>query len=293
MNKANFSEAEAFLAIVDHGGFGAAARELGITQSTISRRIAALEGRIGKRLIERTTRRLAVTEAGQTFADDLRDVLARLADAEGRVHADEAEPEGLLRVTMPPAYGRIAVIPRLADIAKRYPRLRFELDLSDRYADILEDGFDLAIRIEEPTQSGLASEAIDRFTLHVCASADYLARHGAIARPHDLESHDCIVQRTYAPRSKWRFDWQGDPVEIDIVPRITLGDMSAARALVLAGAGVGILPSFLVADDLAAKRLIAQIPQATLPSAEVFASYPHHRRGLSKIAVVIDALRRI
>ena len=143
MNKANFSEAEAFLAVVDRGGFGAAARELGITQSTVSRRIAALETRIGKRLVERTTRRVALTEAGLAFANDLRDVLARLADAEGRVQSEGSEPEGLLRVTMPTAYGRTSVLPRLAALARRYPRLRFELDLSDRYVDILEEGYDL------------------------------------------------------------------------------------------------------------------------------------------------------
>jgi DNA-binding transcriptional LysR family regulator len=140
MNKASFSEAEAYLAVVDRGGFGAAARELGVTQSTISRRIAALEQRIGKRLVERTTRRVTLTEAGLAFANDLRDVLARLADAEGRVQSEGSEAEGLLRVTMPTAYGRTSVLPRLAGLAKRHPRLRFELDLSDRYVDILEEG---------------------------------------------------------------------------------------------------------------------------------------------------------
>ena len=145
MNRPNFSEAEAFLAVVDHGGFAAAARELGVTQSTVSRRISALELRIGKRLVERTTRRVTLTEAGLAFAHDLRDVLTRLADAEGRVQSDSAEPSGLLRVTMPTAYGRTCVIPRLAVLANRYPRLRFELDLSDRYADIHEEGFDLSL----------------------------------------------------------------------------------------------------------------------------------------------------
>ncbi|WP_198031680.1 LysR family transcriptional regulator [Bradyrhizobium sp. Ec3.3] len=113
MNKASFSEAEAFLAIVDTGGFGAAARELGVTQSTVSRRVTALEARIGRRLIQRTTRRVSLTEAGSAFANDLRDVLARLADAEGRAQADEIEPGGLLRVTMPTAYGRTRIVPRL------------------------------------------------------------------------------------------------------------------------------------------------------------------------------------
>jgi DNA-binding transcriptional LysR family regulator len=292
MNKASFSEAEAFLAVVDRGGFGAAARELGVTQSTISRRVAALELRIGKRLVERTTRRVTLTEAGIAFANDLRDVLARLAEAEGRVQSEGSEVEGLLRVTMPTAYGRTSVLPRLALLSKRYPRLRLDLDLSDRYADILEEGYDLAIRIAEPTQSGLVSARIDRFTLHVCASPDYAAKHAPIERPQDLVAHACIVQRTYAPRSKWRFEWSGDLIEIEIAPRIIASDMMAVRALALDAAGVAILPSYLARDELASGRLVEMLGEAGLPAINVFASFPHHRAGLSKIKVVVEELRR-
>ena len=291
MNKASFSEAEAYLAVVDRGGFGAAARELGVTQSTISRRIAALESRIGKRLVERTTRRVTLTEAGLAFANDLRDVLARLAEAEGRVQSEGSEVEGLLRVTMPTAYGRTSVLPRLAVLAKRYPRLRFELDLSDRYVDILEEGYDLAIRIAEPTQSGLVSERIDRFSLHVCAAPDYMAKHPPVERPQDLAAHACIVQRTYAPRSKWRFEWSGDLIDIEIAPRIIASDMMAVRALVLDATGVAILPSYLAHDDLASGRLIEVLDDAGLPAINVFASFPHHRSGLSKIKVMVEELR--
>ena len=291
MNRANFSEAEAFLAVVDLRGFGAAARELGVTQSTISRRIAALEQRIGKRLVERTTRRLALTEAGLAFADDLRDVLARLADAESRVQSEGPEPEGLLRITMPTAYGRTCVIPKLAVIAQRYPRLRFELDLSDRYIDILEEGFDLAIRIAEPTQSGLMTQRIDHFGLHICAAPGYVARSAAIAAPRDLADHACIVQRTYAPRNKWRFEWSGDPVEIEIAPQLIVSDMMAVRSLALEGAGIAVLPSYLATDDLAAGRLVALLPEASLPELDVFASFPHHRAKLSKISVVVAELQ--
>jgi|KBSMisStandDraft_5_1062788.scaffolds.fasta_scaffold405496_1 DNA-binding transcriptional LysR family regulator len=272
MNRASFSEAEAFLAIVDRDGFGAAARELGVTQSTISRRIAALEFRIGKRLVERTTRRVILTEAGLVFASDLRDVLTRLADAEGRAQSEGSEPEGLLRATMPTAYGRASVLPRLAALAKRYPRLRFELDLSDRYVDILEEGFDLAIRIAEPTQSGLVSERIDRFTLHICASPEYLAKNAPIERPQDLAAHACIVQRTYAPRSKWRFEWSGDLIEIEIAPRLVASDMMAVRLLALEGTGVAILPSFLARDDLASGKLVEVLGDAGLPAINVVAA---------------------
>jgi len=292
MNRASFSEAEAFLAVVDRGGFGSAARELGVTQSTISRRISALEMRLGKRLVERTTRRITLTEAGLAFASNLRDVLIRLADAEGRVQSEGSEPEGVLRVTMPTAYGRTMVLPRVAALAQRYPRLRFELDLSDRYADILDEGFDLAIRNAEPTQTGLASQRIDRYTLHVCAAPEYLAKHKPIERPQDLVDHSSIVLRTYAPRSRWRFEWSSDLIEIEISPSIIASDMMAVRSMTLEGAGVAILPSFLAREDISCGKLTELLPEAGLPAINVFASFPHHRANLSKIKVLIAELQR-
>ncbi|MBR1088080.1 LysR family transcriptional regulator [Bradyrhizobium manausense] len=292
MNRASFSEAEAFLAVVDRGGFGAAARELGVTQSTISRRISALETRLGKRLVERTTRRITLTEAGVAFASNLRDVLTRLAEAEGHVQSEGSEPQGVLRVTMPTAYGRTMVLPRVAALARRYPRLRFELDLSDRYADILDEGFDLAIRNTEPTQTGLVSQRIDRYTLHVCAAPDYLAKHKPIERPQDLVDHSSIVLRTYTPRSRWRFEWSGDLIEIEVSPRIIASDMMAARSMTLEGAGVAILPSFLARKDIESGKLAELLPEAGLPAINVYASFPHHRANLSKIKVLIAELQR-
>lgn len=292
MNRASFSEAEAFLAVVDRGGFGAAARELGVTQSTISRRISALETRLGKRLVERTTRRITLTEAGLAFASNLRDVLTRLAEAEAHVQSEGSEPQGVLRLTMPTAYGRTMVLPRVAALARRYPRLRFELDLSDRYADILDEGFDLAIRNTEPTQTGLVSQRIDRYTLHVCAAPKYLAKHKPIERPQDLVDHDCIVLRTYAPRSRWRLEWSGDLIEIEVSPRIIASDMTAARSMTLEGAGVAILPSFLACKDIESGKLAELLPEAGLPAINVFAAFPHHRTHLSKIKVLIAELQR-
>ncbi len=175
-------------------------------------------------------------------------------------------------------------------LSARYPRLRLEVDLSDRYVDLLEDGYDVAIRIAEPTQSGLVSRQIDRFTLHACASPDYLMRKDSIVHPRDLVRHDCVVQRTYAPRNKWRFNMGDGAVEINIVPRIVVSDMAAARELVVSGAGISILPSYLVTDDIAAGRLVEVMPAASLPSVEVFASFSHHRRTLSKILVLIEEL---
>ena len=291
MKKASLSEVEAFLAVVDRRGFGAAARELGVTQSTISRRIASLETRIGRRLVERTTRRMVLTDTGLAYADELRDVLMRLENAEARVQARPAEPEGLLRITMPTAYGRVCVLPRLAKLAERYPRLRFELDLSDRYVDLLDNGFDVAVRLAASSQSGIDTEKIGAFGLHLCASAGYVAKHGRLVAPQDLATHDCLALRTYAPRVDWRMSWQARNLNIEITPRMTVSDMTALRELTLAGAGIAVLPSYIAESDFAAGRLVDVLPGLVLPSMDVFVAYPHHRSDLSKVAVLLDEFR--
>jgi DNA-binding transcriptional LysR family regulator len=291
MKRTSFLEAEAFLAVADRRGFGAAARELGVTQSTVSRRIASLETRVGRRLVERTTRRVMLTDAGLAYADELRDVLTRLENAEARVQTRLAEPEGLLRITMPTAYGRVCVLPRLAALAARHPRLRFELDLSDRYVDLLDGGFDVAVRLAAPPQSGIDTERIGSFGLHLCASPGYVASHGLVAGPQQLAAHACLALRTYAPRTDWSLTWQGRSVNIEITPLMTVSDMTSLRELVLAGVGVAVLPSYLVAADLAAGNLVEALPGLALRSIDVFVAYPRHRSDLSKVAVLLDALR--
>jgi DNA-binding transcriptional LysR family regulator len=293
MKKASFSEAEAFLAVADHHGFGAAARELGVTQSTISRRIAGLESRIGLRLIERTTRRVALTEAGVSYASELRDVLLRLENADAHVQNRTAEPEGLLRVTMPTAFGRACVLPCLVRLADRYAGLRFELDLSDRYVDLLDGNIDVAIRLATSPQSGIDTRRIGSFALHLCASPSYVAEHGLAASPADISSHRCIALRTYAPRIAWQLAWQGRTVDIELSPRMIVSDLTALHSLVLAGAGIAVLPSYLVASDMKAGRLVDALPGLGLPDVDVFTAYPRDRGRLRKVAVLLDELGRI
>jgi DNA-binding transcriptional LysR family regulator len=293
MKGASFSEAEAFLALADQRGFGAAARELGVTQSTISRRIAGLEARIGQRLVERTTRRVALTEAGLSYASELRDILLRLENADARVQSQTAEPEGLLRVTMPTALGRARILPCLAGVAARYTRLRFELDLSDRYVDLLDGGFDIAVRLAAPAQSGIETRRVGSFGLRLCASPNYVAARGLLTAPADIVSHDCLVLRTYAPRLSWSLAWQGRTADVELSPRVIVSDMTALHQLVLAGAGIAVLPSYLAAPDLLAGELIDALPGLELPDIDVFVAYPRDRVNLRKVAVILDELSRI
>ena len=189
-------------------------RELGVTQSTISRRIATLEAKLGVRLIERTTRHVALTDAGLSYASELHDILLRLRDADARAQRGTAEPEGLIRITMPTALGRASVVPALARVSRRYPKLRFELDLSDRYVDLSEGTYDIAVRTSTTPQSGIREERIASFGRCLCASPDYLETHGTITELSQLGAHDCLALRTYAPRTTWQVIWRGEPAEL-------------------------------------------------------------------------------
>jgi DNA-binding transcriptional LysR family regulator len=293
MKKASFSEAEAFLALANHRGFGAAALELGVTQSTMSRRIAALEKRIGQRLVARTTRRVALTDAGLSYAAELRDVLRRLESADARVQNRNTEPEGLLRVTMPKAFGRVCIVPHLTRLLLRYPKLRVELDLSDHYADILEGGFDVAIRLAALQQSGVNTQRLGSFNVHFCASPTHVKTHGLIKEPEDIATYDCLALWTYPPRVRRKAIWKGRDLKIELFPRLLVSDLLAMHRLVVDGVGAAILPSYLVDADLAAGRLVHVMPGLRLPGVDVFVAYPHGRETLAKVAVFLQEVKRI
>lgn len=291
MNASPLSEIESFLAVADCGSFGKAARELGVAQSTMSRRIANLEARLGRQLVMRTTRRVSLTDAGLAYATELREVLARLESADARLQSRSVEPEGLLRVTMPTAFGRVCVLPCIARLGERHPRLRFEADLSDRYVDLLEGRFDLAIRLESPAQSGVRSERICGVGLALCAAPSYLAAHGSPTDPADLVSHSCLAQRTYAPLVHWKATWRGRRIDLQIAPRISVSDSTSLLALTLAGAGLAVLPSYLSAPELASGRLVEVLPGLGFPAREVFAACLRHRVDDAKVRVLLDELR--
>ncbi|ALK30719.1 LysR family transcriptional regulator [Burkholderia plantarii] len=290
MNTAAWSEAQTFLSVADAGGFGAAARELGVTQSTISRRVAVLEARLGVRLIERTTRRVALTEAGLAYAAELREILLRLEQADARVQQGAPEPEGTLRVTMPTGYGRARVLPCVTRLARRYPRLRFEVDLSDRYVDLLDSGYDVAIRAASTPQSGVIEQRIASVGILLCGSPAYVAEHGHVARPDQLITHDCLALRTYAPRTSWRVTWRGEPAEAAIAPKMLVSDVFALRDFCAAGLGLAVLPMYAADTALADGSLVNAAPELRWADLDIYAAHARDRASLPKVRVLMDAL---
>lgn len=291
MKTTSLSDVEAFLAVAELHSFSKAAQELGIAQSTMSRRIANLETRLAQQLVMRTTRRVTLTDAGSSYAAELRDVVARLETADARLQNRSMEPQGVLRVTMPTAFGRVCVLPCIAQLANRYPKLRFEVDLSDRYVDLLDGRFDVAIRLNAPEHSGVQAERLCSFGAILCASPAYLDARGRPQVPGDLDAHSCLAFRTYAPQVNWSVLWKGRQMDLKITPRLSVSDATALRVLTLDGIGLAVLPSYLAVPDLREGRLVEALPGMTFADLAMFVAYPRHSVNLAKVVVLLDVLR--
>lgn len=291
MKITSLAEVEAFLAVAEHKSFSAAARELGIAQSTVSRRITNLEARLGHQLMLRTTRKVALTDAGISYAADLRLVLEGLESADARLQKGLMVAEGVLRMTLPTAFGRAFVLPRIAALSVTYPRLRFEIDLSDRYVDLLDGDYDVAIRMSTPEQSGVRYEKIHEFTLALCASPAYLREGGTPKHMDDLASHRWLAQKVYAPAVSFPVQWRGQPSTLRITPHISVSDSTSLRALALTGAGLAVLPRYLIDADLEAGALHEVLPDLAFNAYGMYAATLHHRQDSERVRVLLDALR--
>ncbi|RFQ06038.1 LysR family transcriptional regulator [Pseudomonas putida] len=291
MNSTSLADVEAFLAVATSNSFGAAARELGLAQSTVSRRVSNLEARLGHRLIERTTRKVTLTDSGLRYASDLREVVAKLEAADARLLSDSPEVEGILRITMPTAFGRTSILPIISSLGEQYQRLRFELDLSDRYVDILDGEFDIAIRMTPSTQSGTRCELVHRFALTLCASPRYLEINGGVNDFADLANHAFLAQRVYAPGITFPVTWQGQKQTLQINPRISVSDATALKTLCLNGSGLGVLPSYLIQDEIASGALVPALDGLQFNEHHFYAVYPRHKEDLPTMKALLKALR--
>jgi len=187
-----FEQIDAFVAVVEHGGISAAARVLDRDPSAISRRLDALEARLGVRLLSRTTRRITLTEAGAAYLTRVRTILSELSAADSEAAEGAAAPRGLLRLSLPATYARRWIAPRLPEFVAAYPEVQLELLHTDRFVDLVAEGFDAAVRIGELSDSSLTVRRLAQVETILCASPDYVARRGAPLKPADLEKHECL-----------------------------------------------------------------------------------------------------
>jgi DNA-binding transcriptional LysR family regulator len=276
--------------------FTSVARALNVAPSSISRTIASLESELGVRLFHRTTRSLSPTEAALAYFDRVEPTVAELESA-GQVAADSGEtPRGLLRVTAELAFAQVNLVPLLPEFSRRYPELRFDLILTDRFLDLVEERIDLAVRLGRLTESSLIAHRLCDVVYVVCASPEYLRARGRPKTPHHLERHDCLRHPVQGYSARWRFrKAQGDTFEVPILGRIVANSGAALVQSAIAGMGIVMLPRWLLADELRKGTLVELFAdyRATASEFDVAAwmIYPSRSYLPRKVRVFADFLK--
>ena len=286
-----FQAIRAFVVVVEQGSFARAADRLDQSVSSVSRQIADLEAHLDARLLNRTTRRLSLTEAGRDFHERSVQLLADLDEAEQAAGGVGAAPRGTLKLTAPITYGVRVLAPRLASFAARYPDVRLDIELSDRAVDLVDEGFDLAVRIGAIRNPNLVARRVGETRLVCCASPAYLAAHGTPATPADLARHACLTYE-YAPvRSQWRFvDANGAEQIAKVAGPMHGNNGEMLAALAAQGAGVTLEPDFIVEPLIASGRLVPILVGYEVPPIPIHAAYPSRRHLSAKVRAFIDHL---
>ena len=282
---------EAFVKVSETQSFSEAARRLRSSKSVISRQIAALEGELGARLFHRTTRSLTLTEAGRSYFERASRILADLQDANRSVTQLQAAPRGQLRVNAPMSFGLLHLATALPDFLARYPEVQVDMTLNDRLVDLVDEGFDVAVRIGSLEDSSLIARKLAPMRRVVCASPAYLMARGVPAVPSDLKAHDCLCYSNVALSREWRFiTEEGRPWPVEVRGRLSANNGDVLRAAALKGLGLAILPTFIVGNDLKTGTLVSVLDRFVAQYATVNAVYPHSRHLSPKVRAFVDFL---
>ena len=285
-----FLEMRTFVQVVDTGSFVGAAEPLDMSKAAVSRYVADLEARLGVRLLHRTTRRLSLTEDGEVFYLRCKELLGGLDAAEAEVTARSGDAVGQLRVNAPVSFGILYLAPVWAAFKARHPQVSFDVTLSDRVVDIVEEGFDLAIRITQLQNSSLISRRLASARMVLCASPTYLARQGTPVHPSELVQHHILAYSYWSSRDEWAFDGPDGVVVVKTTPCLRSNNGDTCRAVALAHEGIILQPSFMVGADLAAGTLVELCPGYRALEMGIHAVYSSRKHVAPKVRLLIDFL---
>lgn len=285
-----FQEMRVFAAVVDAGSFVGAGLQLDMSKAATSRHVSNLESRLGVRLLQRTTRKLSLTEEGQVFHARCKDLLRDVEEVESEITSRTGVARGLLKVNAPLSFGLLHLSGLWSEFMAQHPEVRLDVTLGDRTVDLLDEGVDLAVRIAQLPDSSLISRALGSTRLVLCASPDYVKRRGAPQHPTELASHEVIAYSLLAMGDHWSFTGPDGPIVAAVQPRLRTNSGDTCRSAALSGRGIVLQPTFLVGTDLASGALVELLPQ--FPSIElgIYAVYPSRRHVSPKVRVLVDFL---
>jgi DNA-binding transcriptional LysR family regulator len=284
---------QAFVAVADLEGFAPAARKLGLSPSGVTRLIAALEDRLGARLLQRTTRKVALTDVGTRYLERVRRILADVEEAEGSAEGERTRPSGRLVVSAPIGFGRLHVSPVMSQYLARYPEVAAELRLTDRMINLVEDGVDLAIRIGHLPDSTLVARHVGEMRRIVVASKAYLKQRGEPDRPEAIVSHDTIQFGPPMAAPEWRFVEQGRDTRVVVAPRLTTNSADAAIQYAAQGGGLTRVLAYQAAEAIKAGQLKVVLATFEPPALPIHVVYPTSRLLSAKVRAFIDLVAEI
>jgi len=288
MNK--LRQIEVLVEVVRSGSFVGAAEVLGMSKAAVSRHIGELEARLGVRLLQRTTRRLSLTEAGQIFHARSKDILDSVSESEDEISTQTGTASGQLRISAPVTFGVRHLAPLWGEFRRRHPKVTLDITLADRVVDLIEEGYDLAIRIGRLSSSTLVSRRLAITRMVLCAAPNYLATHGTPIHPHDLAGHEILAYSYWSDKDEWRFDGPEGAVSVRTQPCLSSNSGDTCWAAALAGQGVILQPSFLVDTDLAAGTLVELMPEYRAVELGIYAVYPTRKHVPAKVRALLDFL---
>jgi DNA-binding transcriptional LysR family regulator len=281
-----------FARVVQSGSFVAGAEKLKMSPSVVSKHISKLEEHLGARLLNRTTRKLSLTEAGSAYYEHAARVLEELDQSEHAVQSLQAEPSGRLKVSTLNSFANAVLAPLLPEFMRRHPKVVLEIVCQDRLVDLTEEGYDLALRITTAPAQHLVARKLADIRFQICAAPEYLERHGTPAAPADLARHRCLgYPASLTPGSAWRFLHDGQDIVAPIQPVFEVNSVETLRALAVAGEGLALLPTYSIGAELQSGRLVLPMPAYRgFSESTLFAVYLPNRYGSPKLRAFVDFL---
>jgi len=286
----DLQQVSSFLAVVRAGSFVGAAEATGLSKAAVSRHVAELEESLGVRLLHRTTRRLSLTDDGQRFHARANELAAAMEELEAETASRGGEAMGLLRINAPTTFGNLHLAPLWPRFTAANPKVSLDITLNDRLVDLVDEGYDLAIRITNMASSQLVSRLLATTRIVLCASPGYLALHGTPTQPQELAKHQVLAYRYWSGGDDWRFDGPGGAVTVRVNPRIRTNSGDTCRAAALEDQGIVLQPDFLVGDDLNRGTLVELMPQYRSVELGIHAVYPSRKHLPMKTRRLVDFL---
>lgn len=285
-----YQEMRVFAAVVEAKSFVNAAEVLGLSKQAVSRHVAELEARLGVRLLARTTRKLSLTNEGELFYARCSELVVDIDDAEAEITSLTGEGRGLVRVNVPLSFGLLYLAPLWPAFLDQHPRVTLDVTLVDRVVDLVEEGYDLAVRIARLPSSSLVSRKLTSTRVILCASPEYLRRRGVPQHPSELALHDAISYNLLSTGETWEFTGANGPVSVKVSPRMRTNSGDTCTVAALQHQGIVLQPSFMVGQHLAAGALVEVMPEYRAIELDVYAVYPSRKLQAPRVRVLIDFL---